>query len=224
MPPAGFPALRQLPRGKRSWGLPALGPYKLSLFFPNRGRPFSPLSRTCVLGRADCISAPVSLLPPSPCVSAPSSNPYGGGESAPLPAGSAAFRASSACPRQKSCACHSASRAGLAAGGEGTDRETADFSEAGVSGHLKQQRLGRDCEENSMEYRERSTPFRNSRLCQAQLFLQQIHRVSGGICPVSRMMFEIEASGASPNKGHSLGIRMKLEPEGARHTQERASS
>ncbi|KAM3657130.1 uncharacterized protein VK521_012772 isoform 2-T2 [Ammospiza maritima maritima] len=33
------------------------------------------------------------------------------------------------------------------------------------------------------------------------------------------MMFEIEASGATPNEG--LGIMMKLEPEGARHTQER---
>ncbi|KAL9854829.1 uncharacterized protein GJ701_004065 [Geothlypis trichas] len=35
------------------------------------------------------------------------------------------------------------------------------------------------------------------------------------------MMFEIETSGAAPNEGCTLGIRMKLESEGARHTQER---
>ncbi|KAM7001819.1 uncharacterized protein RBU47_010833 [Passerculus sandwichensis] len=69
--------------------------------------------------------------------------------------------------------------------------------------------------------RRRSAASRDSWLCQVQRFFQQIHHVTRGICPVSRMMFEIKASGATPNEGHSLGIRMELEPEGARHTQER---
>ncbi|XP_074390429.1 uncharacterized protein LOC141725191 [Zonotrichia albicollis] len=85
----------------------------------------------------------------------------------------------------------------------------------------KAQRLRRFCEVNSMEYRERSAASRDSWLCQVQHFFQQIHHVTRGIRPVSRMMSEIEASGATANKGHSLGIRVKLEPKAARHTQER---
>ncbi|XP_066416664.1 uncharacterized protein [Molothrus aeneus] len=76
-------------------------------------------------------------------------------------------------------------------------------------------------EDNRATAKRRSAASRGSRLCQLQHFFQQIYRVPRGTCPVSKMMFEIEASGATHNNGHSLGIRMKLEPEGARHTQER---
>ncbi|XP_064594166.1 olfactory receptor 14J1-like, partial [Zonotrichia leucophrys gambelii] len=85
-------------------------------------RPRSSL-RECAL---TAFPPPVSLLPPSPYASAPSSNPYGGRESpplpAPLPAGSAEFRASFANPHQNSRACPPPSDGESALWGVSADR------------------------------------------------------------------------------------------------------